>query len=393
MQNILSSNNVIRILLFYSALVPFFDTLNIISLYLFIPYVFLFCICRYKVYYNNRYIVILSCLVLFILFSCFTTNYIDYTIKELKALLGTLLLCYIVSSLSTNKSNIPFLYSLWIAYYIGMILYIPQMDVFQNFDYSKDRLNDGQLNANTIAYHTFYLTFAIFILGEIRKKKALSLMFFAMVPLSFIVALITGSRQVLLIQIPLVALLTCIRYYHNFRHAKVYILGLFVATAIALFAVEKGKDIFEHSVLATRYEKKMEKDSRPKLLKDAMKVGCEHPILGVGPGNYVQFSYNKHFSHCTYTELFANCGIFAVFVYFYLLWTFLKKQILYYRKTKDKIFIAFFVFGIIYIFDNFFYVFYTMLWLFPFFFLVASHSEYHYKELKKLIDENSFTCY
>lgn len=396
-KNLLSSNNLLRIGLSYSALVPFFDALNMLALYMIIPLVFLYCFTRHKVYYGNRYIVILSLFITWILLSCVTTNYWDLTLLELKAFFGTMLLCYIVSSLSLEKKYIPFLYSLWIVYYIGMLLYIPQMDVFKNFDYSKDRLNDGQLNANTIAYHTFYLTVVIYVLGEIiinkTKRAWWQYSFFITIPLSLLVALLTGSRQVLLIQIPLIFSLIGIRYASKIKYAKLFIITIIVLAATSIFVVDKASAVFEHSVLATRYEKKLEKDSRTKLLKDAIGVGCDYPILGVGPGNYIAFSYNKHFSHCSYTESFANSGILATFLYIYLLYTFIKRQILYFLKTRDKLFLAFLLFGVFYTIDNFFYVFYTMLWLFPFFFLVASHSEYYYKGLTLKKYEDSAAQY
>lgn len=380
----LSYDKLIKYGLYFSALVTFFDAPNMLALYLIIPLTFIYTFTRYKVYYENRYVVILSLLILWILFSCVTTHYWDLTIGQLKALFGTVMMCYTVSVLSIDKEKRPFLYSLWIAYYIGMIVYIPQMEMFNGFDYSKDRLSDSQLNANTIAYHTFYLTFVIYILGEIVKndlhKQRWHRTFFITIPLSLIAALITGSRQVLLIQIPLIFLLICTRYIGQIKHAKLFVLSIIIVVAASIFFVEKGKAIFEKSVLATRYEKNLEKDSRTKLLKDAVEVGCEYPLLGVGPGNYVMFSYSKHFSHCTYTELFASCGIGSLIIYIYMLWVYLKKQLLYYIKTKDKMFFVFFIFGIIYAIDNFFYVFYYSLWLLPFFFLVASHAEYYYKE-------------
>lgn len=386
MRSLLSTNNLIWIGLWFSAMVSCFDAPNMVALYVVIPLIFLYCFTRYKVFYENRYIVILSCLVLFILLSCLTTHYWDQTLKELKSLLGTLMLCYIIASLTKKEENRPYLYSLWLAYYIGMLLYIPQMDVFQDFDFSKSRLNDSQLNANTIAYHTFYITFSIYTLGDLVKsekaQKFFCRFFFFIIPLSAAVALITGSRQVLLIQVPLIVFLIWARYKDRVRSARTFIIGIIAMAGVFLFAADKGQTIYENSVLATRYEKKLEKDSRPKLIKDAFEVGCQHPILGVGPGNYVRFSYNRHFSHCTYTELFANNGIFAVGFYLLLLFTFLKRQFQYYRATNDKLFLAFLIFGIIYVFDNIFYVFHTMLWLFPFFFLVASHSEYYYKELQ-----------
>lgn len=45
---------------------------------------------------------------------------------------------------------------------------------------------------------------------------------------------------------------------------------------------------------------------------------------------------------------------------------------------------VFFICGLIYVFDNFFYVFYIDLWLIGFFMLLASHSEQYYKFQRKI---------
>lgn len=381
--NLLTSNNLLKIGLYYSAIVPLFIVPNMIALYFIIPVVFIFCFSKCRLYYENCYIVIYSLLVIWILFSTVTTNYLDLTIVELKALLGTVMMCYVVSVLALDEDKRPFLYSLWIAYYIGMLLYIPQMEVFKTFDMSKDRLNDKFLNANTIAYQTFYLTFSLFMIGNLtkEKKKLFEYLFLSTILLSPIVALFTGSRQVLLVQVPLICSLIYLRYSKLVKHAKTYIILIVIFAIVLLLFFDKIEGIFANSVLASRYGTEVKEDARAKLIEAAIAVGCEYPILGVGPGNFLKFNSIGGFSHCTYTELFANCGFIASFLYIYMLYVYLKKQIKYYFVTKDKIFLAFLIFGIIYAFDNLFFVFYYALWLLPFFFLVAGHSEYHYRSL------------
>lgn len=381
----LHNNNLIKIGLLYCSLVAFFEMPNTIALYAIIPFIFCYCFQKYKLYYENRYIVIYSCLVLCILFSCFVSSFIAETIAELKALFGTIMMCYIVSCLSIDKEKRSFLYLLWITYYIGMLMYIPQMDVYKNFDFSSERLNDQKLNANTIAYHTFYLTYSIYILGELVRnisiKNICRYSFFLMIPLSIAAALITGSRQVLIIQVPLILLLLYTRYFTGTLSAKVLLVCIIVLPVTIYVGTPKVLELYNSSVLASRYKNSVKKDSRTDLLKDAIEIGRQNPILGVGPGNYIKYSIYNQFSHCTYTELFVNCGIVALFFYLYMLWVFLKKQYQYYKETRDKFFIVFFEFGIIFAIDNFFFVFYYSLWLLPYFFLVASHSEYYYREL------------
>ena len=51
-------------------------------------------------------------------------------------------------------------------------------------------------------------------------------------------------------------------------------------------------------------------------------------------------------------------------------------------KYRDKTYLVFLVCGLIYLFDNFFYVFYVDLWLIGFFILLASHSETYFNYKK-----------
>ena len=105
----------------------------------------------------------------------------------------------------------------------------------------------------------------------------------------------------------------------------------------------------------------------------------EHFPLGVGANNYIIYSYNKHFSHNTYVELLANEGFVGLFLYLYLLLGYMKRQYKRYKRSKDKMFLSFMIFGIFYMVDGFFYAFYSQIWLISFFILVATHSETYYK--------------
>lgn len=55
------------------------------------------------------------------------------------------------------------------------------------------------------------------------------------------------------------------------------------------------------------------------------------------------------------------------------------------RIYRDNVYLVFLICGMIYLFDNFFYVFYIDLWLIGFFILLASHSEtyYNFKQIQQ----------
>lgn len=185
----------------------------------------------------------------------------------------------------------------------------------------------------------------------------------------------------LIIQIPLLALLTFIRYIEG-TSLKRKLLFVLIAAVACVASIDPITKSYDNSYLKVRSETKAKDDVRALLLQDAIKVGCQHPIMGVGPGNYVRYSFNRHFSHCTYTELFANTGVIGALIYVSLLLMFITSQWKRFWKYRDKTYLVFLVCGLIYLFDNFFYVFYVDLWLIGFFILLASHSETYFNYKK-----------
>lgn len=303
--------------------------------------------------------------------------------NQMKNMLGVFVFSVTLANLSKNKRCIPWLYGVFIILFVQALIYAYNHILIEGFDTSKDRLNDEKLNANTVAYYTFFVTFALYELGNtflVKKDfvvRVFRICFIAMYIITFIVALLTASRQVLIIQIPLLALLTYLRYIKG-ASAKRKVVFVLIASVICISSINKIEDAYDNSFLKVRAEQDAKDDVRAMLIKDAIKVGFEHPVIGVGPGNYVRYSFNRHFSHCTYTELFANTGVIGSLIYVTLLLMFIKKQWNRMRRYHDQAYLVFLICGLIYLFDNFFYVFYMDLWLIGFFILLASYSETYY---------------
>ena len=274
---------------------------------------------------------------------------------------------------------IPWLYLTFIVLYISAWIYAQNhivVEVTGAFEGEAARMNDAKLNANTMAYYTFFISFILFIFGEIIEnsfwKKICRIVFLGVVPLSFIVALMTASRQVLVIQIPLVSFLLYYRYWKKVRWTyRITAVAVLVVSCFAMSGFVSST--YENSYLAVRSEKKLSEDGRYVLLERAVKVGFENFPLGVGAGNFR--AYGGNISHCSIAELWANQGIIGTALFLWLVCSFLKKQWQNYNITKNRIYYLFLGFGVFFIVDNFFYVFYTDLWLISFFILVATHSE------------------
>lgn len=375
------------ILLYFAASVSLIDSLKPLALYGAIPLSFLISLSVGNSLKTNNYLKRLLVLILWVAATYFSAVYVEEANNQMKNLLGVFVLSMTIANLSSDKRCVPWLYGVFIILLIQALVYANSHIMIEGFDTATDRLNDEKLNANTVAYYTFFVTFAIYELGNsfLIKNRVIAnifrLLFLAMYGVSFTVAILTGSRQVLIIQIPLLVLLTFIRYIEG-ASLKRKLLFVLIAAVACVASIDPITKSYDNSYLKVRSETKAKDDVRALLLQDAIKVGCQHPIMGVGPGNYVRYSFNRHFSHCTYTELFANTGIIGALIYVSLLLMFITSQWKRFWKYRDKTYLVFLVCGLIYLFDNFFYVFYVDLWLIGFFILLASHSETYFNYKK-----------
>ena len=329
----------------------------------------------------NKYETILLILFAWIFYSYFWADYADAASRELHRCLGAILLSFILAVNATEKKMLPWLYLTYLVLFFSA-WYYAQNNIAFDIEVSGNgrgrRMNDLKLNANMMACYVFYASFVIFIGGEFLEnvfwKKLCRCAFWALFPLSFFIALATASRQVLIMQIPFLAYMLYSRYWKGLTWIYRTI-SIVVLIVVALAFSGYVNSLYNHSYLAVRSEKNLTKDSRILLMEDAFNVGVEHFPVGVGAGNYMMYSFDGHFSHNSYLELLANQGIVGVFLFLGLLGVFFKNQISGYMRTKDKNYLLFFVFGALFAFYNFFYVFYIDLWLISFFILVATHSE------------------
>lgn len=380
------SNAVIALCLFFAAFISLLsDALNVVALYMAIPLAFLLTFIKCENIAPNRYMTLLILLYVWDCLSSLWALYPASAYTELKRVLGAFLLSYILDVNGKDRDMLKYLYVTFIVLYIGAWVYALQHSLIADeITGNNDRLGDDKLNANKMAYYTFYVTFALYSLSDLIDSKlwsrACQYLFLAMIPMSFYVALVTASRQVLLIQIPLISFLLYERYFRQ-AGRKTRMLFVCMSAMIFLLVAQKVMDIYDNSFLAMRAEKDLSEDSRSMLLKDAIKVGFEHFPIGVGAANYVHYSYNRHFSHCSYTELFANNGIVGLGLYVCLIFRFLMLQWRYYLWTDKRQFLIFLFLGLMFAFYQFFYVFYTDLWLISFLLLIASHSDQYYDEL------------
>lgn len=371
------SEKIIYFLISLWAILSLYSWANNICLYVFLPLSFVLVLSQNRdIYETNRFLKLLFVLYFWFLISSFFSVDVNESFLQVKRTVATFLLCTVFASIGKKRPVVG--YVIYLLFFISL-LYYAYFNILSIIDVSEERMQDDNVNANMFAYYTSFTTFALFILSycSTNKKRLFNVLFLGMIPLSFIVALLTGSRQTLLVQIPLIASLLGVKYVRNGK--GVLVLSLIILVAILLF-FSFGEGMYEHSTLAHRNELSVGDDERTFLIKDAFRVGFNNIVLGVGPGCYKLVNPTHHYAHCAYAELIACSGLPALAIYVSMLIIFIKTQIKRYYASKNRLFLSFALFGVIFSFQNLFYAFYLLPWLMSFFVLVSSHSNSIFKK-------------
>lgn len=373
------------ILLWFTAFAHYqSESMNHLALYAVTPCIVVITLLQRFSFRVGRWFGVLMILYIWVgLMSIFAFNK-EVAATEMHQILGCILFSFIVASLAQDLKHVPWLYSLYIILF-GCAIWYAKREILPYVTWGEERVMDEMLNANTLAYYTFFYTFITFLLGEIIQstswKNVFRIVFFTSIPVVYWVAIATASRQVLLICAPLVVIMLVYRYLINKDTPKWQkIIAIFAIIAMFSYALPRAIQIYQESRLSERNEMTIQEDERVILFREAIQVGCEHPLSGVGPGNFRLFSSPQLFSHCTYTELFANTGIIGALIYIIMVGAFCWISWKRWRQTKDAVHFSFLLFGCFYAIYQFFYVWYINNWLISFFILVCTHSDVYYNE-------------
>lgn len=360
------------------------ELFNAFSLYYMLPAMFIIVFFKHPAIFKEKYVFIYGLLVFWMLLSMIYA--LDYeTARSVILVEVACLPCSVITYyLSQNSKNHVSVYVILILYLIEMLLYLIFTEGAAVATSNNERKSSSLVNANTLGYFSFYATFAYFLVSRIRsvdrKRTLLGMVIIAFI--SLYIALITASRQILIIQFPFIFILVAFLFKDAVKKNKSVIvrLAFVMAILIPLFL-----SLYEGSFLAERAKGDITEDNRYELILLAIAIGCQNPIFGVGPGNFAQFNEWNAFSHCTYTELFACCGFPALILFLIIIVIFTSSQISRYRKFKDEMYLYFFIFSLFFILDNFFFVFTDCLPLMEFFFFFLGHSECYYREHHKYL--------
>lgn len=376
-------NWLIVIAMLFSASVLFNPILNKISLYAIIPLVFFYSLLSDKNLFKNKFILIYFIILLWTMLSYFAAKDTTLAIDNIITISGTFLLSVIFLTLSKNEKYLPWLYAVYIVILIINTAYM-YINLADRIDISNARVGDENLNANRFGFILFYTIIAFYqfstsFIGV--KKKIYTILLLILIFSVPYFALITSSRQIVLIVIPF-AIYTLFKRFGIFRLKFQALFYIFVL--VVFFVLIKEFYFFDYStsLLNDRLSSDFEGDVRIILMLEGLKLGISNPIFGVGPGNTVLYLPNGLFTHCSYTELFASSGFLPMFLYIVLIIKFIVDQRRYYKITRDSFFQYMMIVGIFWAAFNFFYVFYSATWIMAFLFLLIGHSQQKFRTYK-----------
>lgn len=371
--------DIVDLLLFGFALIASsFQNVNIIGLYAAIPLLIIRCFSRgSKIIFNNKQVKIYVILIVWIFLTGFVGEDVVNSLAHFPPILASALISFCVYLLAQNKSNVKYLFLLYILFYVSLMIYLYTHDALVAALYEAkedDRAGGVTMNANNFAYYLPFLTISIYYYFIEKKDVWITntIIFVALAFFSFYMSLVTASRQVLTMQIPLIALLMLVRFFSAKLKSFVSIIIIIV---VAFVSAPLVSNYYGNSMLAKRSITLAGIDPREYALRNAFEVGMDNIIIGVGVGNYSKHDIFGQFSHCSYAELFASTGLMGVLLFLLIFCSFLVRQLKLYMKYKSKERLLIIIAIGIFLFQNMFYVYYEAPWLMAFPFIIMGYSK------------------
>lgn len=355
-----------------------------IALHVILPFIFIVVGIRYRrcLFRNKSLILYFTLIIWLCICSIFAYN-TEVSFSAMIKILSGLLCSFMLYHLSTQESNILWIYCIVIASFVSIMIYANNNIGLIIAETYNERLQDDVINANMFAYHLFYASFATYcIIKRLFKNSLIIELFIILVLLgvSIWLSLLTASRQILVLQIPFLLCLFAIDRF-KLKTSNIVLIVLFLGIVI-FCGFPLFQQYYNESLLSLRTSESVQEDSRFVILKESIKCGLSNPILGVGPGCFVLVNRHHIFSHNCFAELFACGGFIALILYVAMLSKNLKDQYRRYKETRESFFLYHFLFQFFFILDNFFYVQINSLWLMGFYFISVGHSDLYYKTIQ-----------
>lgn len=381
-KNYIKTVDLIPVLLFALATVLWRTALAQYSLYLVIPSVIVISFFKYYRHIaHSRYFWPYLLLVGWMFLSSYMTPQTGKALNYMISVVATILLSFSFIALSQKHNNIKVLYLGFVLLFATLMyqVIVSNGQVLVDFDYANERERESVtiLDANQYAYFSLFALMSIrLFLGDLYIKRPLLriCLYVVMLVISIYVALITASRQVLLLQIPMISYFVYFDFFKNRkrgRHSN-RLFPIIIFVAVIILALPSVLELYGNSYLAVRSESDLGEDTRWELLKIGMRTGFENPIVGIGLG------VKSRFTHCTYTHLFSKCGLIPLILFLIIILRSIKEQRERYKSTHDDMFKLYLLCALIFAIANFLYSYINQPFMMTFLFLIIGDSNNRY---------------
>ncbi|MBD0778836.1 O-antigen ligase family protein [Maribacter sp. ANRC-HE7] len=240
--------------------------------------------------------------------------------------------------------------------------------------------SDFLYNANYYSYIALFANFSVFRL-HLKYRNTWTLGGLIVIPiLAIAISFTTQSRSGLIFIILINALFWFWVNKTKIRNPIYAIFRKVLMFLISLAFVLQFINIYTNSSIENRMSSTSNEESRGQLIKRGIEVFLDHPITGVGAGNFINYSPTRHMTHNNYTEALVEHGFFIgllIIAVFFL--PFFKSFRLYLTNKSNPEYKLSLLFFFIFLLFNNIYVFYRASNSMMFFFLMIG---IHYKLLE-----------
>lgn len=312
----------------------------------------------------------------FFLWGTFTSlfaQYSDAAIKTQGKVLVVMFFMFILYLLAYK--HLRYIYELYGAYILMLFLLIffsMASGEFSPFGVQKKSYRDLSrdewlLDPNTFGYYVFFALVFAFILYTVKRKGIINYgKLVALIPISYSLILFTASRGSYVI-FSICLFLCCLVFLMQYKLKRGK--WLWIYFGIIGIVIPTGSFVASMLIKGTALEERFNQSEKhnvidPRILHifSAIEVGKNNPVMGVGGGNYARqprpFERGS-FSHCSFTEAFANYGYPGLIILLMLYGEFGRKlYAAFYSKALDdkREVVYLMVFFIGFLLYNFFYV-------------------------------------
>lgn len=339
-KNLRSSDFLLKVIVFLSICIIYAFS-NIKELSIIIQLIFVG-ITIINVMFNRRFKLTVHFLwmAIFIIWGLFISLFSEYLMSSIVEVtnLGLKLLFYTSIIIFINNES-RFIFVLRSLVVSGLILIIRVAYYTPINDWGTDRLGFALgLNPNSLGLSLSFAAIVSVYLGLKTERKG----YYILTVLFSLIALLTGSKKVLLAIISGIFLLL---YFRTSNKIKKIITLVFIIFAMFFIYILIMKVPFLYEVIGSRIEQaisisddtEIDKSTlhRSMMINEAWELFKENPLTGIGLESFREYSVFNSYTHNNYMEISVSTGIIGFVIYYSLPVTLLISALYYQRNNND----------------------------------------------------------